>query len=127
MNGLGRLLACLRVIPVFPFNSIARSVRRIRTTAIAGITGLFEHSRSSGPVMNTTRLLNLGFLVCALVTGPLVVLGDEPPGELPIEDDDATAGVVRMIPAVDALEATAVPADEQLSPATDVMLSLIHI
>ena len=71
--------------------------------------------------MNTTRLLNLGFLVCALVTGPLVVLGDEPPGELPIEDDDATAGVVRMIPAVDALEATAVPSDEQLSPATDVM------
>ncbi|GIS58402.1 MAG: hypothetical protein CM1200mP2_06270 [Planctomycetaceae bacterium] len=71
--------------------------------------------------MNTTRLLNLGFLVCALVTGPLVVLGDEPPGEFPIGDDDATAGVVRMIPAVDALEATPGSPDEQLSPATDVM------
>ena len=118
---MGILFANPTVIRVFPFNSVVWSVRKIRTTAIAGITGLFEHSRSSGSKMNTTRLLNLGFIICALVTSPLVILGDEPPGETSAAADDSAAGVVRVIPTVGAVQAPAQPVERQLSPADDVL------
>ncbi|HCK52781.1 MAG TPA: hypothetical protein DIC23_06155, partial [Planctomycetaceae bacterium] len=71
--------------------------------------------------MNTTRLLNLGFIICALVTSPLVILGDEPPGETSAAADDSAAGVVRVIPAVGAVQAPTQPVERQLSPADDVL------
>ena len=118
---MGVLFVNLTVIRLIPFNSVVWSVRKIRITAIAGITGLFEHSRSSGSKMNTTRLLNLGFIICALVTSPLVILGDEPPGEASTGVDDSPVGVVRVVPAVDAVRAPAQPVERQLSPADDVL------
>ncbi|MDC0176380.1 inverse autotransporter beta domain-containing protein, partial [Planctomycetaceae bacterium] len=52
---------------------------------------------------------------------PLVILGDEPPGEASATVDDSTAGVVRVIPAVDAVQAPTQPVERQLSPADDVL------
>ena len=67
--------------------------------------------------MNTIRLLILGLLVCALLRGPDVVLGGEPPGELSDVEGVDTTGVVRAIPPAAALE-SGVPDD---SVAADVM------
>jgi len=54
--------------------------------------------------MNTTRLLILGLLACALLTSPHLGLGAEPPVELSGVEGGAAAGSVRVIRPAEELE-----------------------
>jgi len=54
--------------------------------------------------MNTTRLLILVLLACALLTTPYPGLGGEPPGELSGVEGGAATGVVRVVPPSTVLE-----------------------
>ena len=54
--------------------------------------------------MNTTRLLILGLLACALLTSPHLGLGAEPPVELSGVEGGAATGSVRVIRPAEELE-----------------------